>query len=170
MNAQTMEELSDVLHAVVHEKMQTDVQRYLAQSFELGLQMESLRRQIDFLADKAYLISSPDPSVPKVKVSRETDARFARALAEKDALEQELAEKYELLMGYRNQLVQLINQYTVGKENLILTARYVSGQSWNEMAANFHYSLKQLRRIHDSAIQKITLPENPIWIILRAVQ
>ena len=86
------------------------------------------------------------------------------ALERKDKVERVVEERVNLCMELRKQIARVINHYTFGRENFILSSRFVSCQTWEEIAKNVSLSSRQVQRICYAAMGKISLPKNVIWI------
>ena len=65
----------------------------------------------------------------------------------------------------KDQIVQAINQYTSGRENYILTSRYLSCMTWEAIAQNISLSSRQVQRICYAAMESVILPKDAIWIV-----
>ena len=150
------------------------VKAYLEQAGKLPTLLASLEYQMRFASDAAYSLPSPSNfQNSKVQTSQSSEAFFARAV--EDAFSREeyvkkyIASQYNLIMAYKCQVLQLINRYTVGTENYILTLRYISGKTWKEIASEVDLCEKQVHRICESALSKLVLPEDAIWILNRVL-
>jgi len=141
------------------------VKRYLEQGLELNNQIEAHREQLAAVRSQAYqLPSASDFSRASVQSTMETEAPFVRSLERREELENWLQQKIGQLEELKGQIVQVIGRYTFGRDNRILTARYVSVKSWGEIAGELHLCKRQVYRICNEAMKRITLPEDAIWV------
>lgn len=146
------------------------VEKYMEQVTHVMDQIESYKLQLQSISAQAYSLSSScNYQNSGVQISFDTEAAFARTLEKAEACSERLNKALELSLALKQQVIGLIDHYTVGRENYILTARYLNNQSWPQISEglverNKHLSPKQLRRICRAALAKIALPEDAIWI------
>ena len=146
------------------------VEKYMEQVTHIMDQIESRKLQLESISAQAYSLSSScNYQNSRVQISFDTEAAFARMLEKAEACAERLEKELELSLALKQQAIDLINRYTVGRENYILTARYLNNLSWPQISAGLveghkHLSPKQLRRICRAAMAKIVLPEDAIWI------
>lgn len=148
------------------------VEKYMEQVIHIMDQIESRKLQLQSISAQAYSLSSSSSfQNSRVQISLDTEAAFTRMLEQAEACAERLKKELELSLALKQQAIDLINRYTVGRENYILTARYLINQSWPEISKGLveghkHLSPKQLRRICRAALAKIILPEDAIWLNL----
>ena len=146
------------------------VEKYMEQVTHIMDQIESRKLQLESISAQAYSLSSScNYQNSRVQISFDTEAAFARMLEKAEACAERLEKELELSLALKQQAIDLINRYTVGRENYILTARYLNNLSWPQISAGLveghkHLSPKQLRRVCRAALAKIVLPEDAIWI------
>ena len=146
------------------------VEKYMEQVTHIMDQIESRKLQLESISAQAYSLSSScNYQNSRVQISFDTEAAFARMLEKAEACGERLEKELELSLALKQQAIDLINRYTVGRENYILTARYLNNLSWPQISAGLveghkHLSPKQLRRVCRAALAKIVLPEDAIWI------
>ena len=148
------------------------VKAYLQQVGRLPHYLASLNYQMSLATEAAYTLPSPSNfENPRVQTSQSSAASFTwvveDAYSREEYLKKYVLSQYELITDYKCQVVQLINQYTDGTENLILTARYIAGKTWKEIASEVRLCEKQVHRICEIALSKIVLPEDAIWVFGR---
>ena len=141
------------------------VRRYMKQGVDLNIRIRALEQQLSFITAQAFSLPSLSGiSHATAHASPSSEAGFVLPLEKKDSLEQVLALEHEMLQALRRQIVGVIHSCTSGKENMALTCCYVSGMKWNETAEELKLSVKQTRRVVESALMKIRLPKDAIWI------
>ncbi len=150
------------------------VEKYMEQVTHVMDQIESRKLQLQSISAQACSLSSScNYQDSRVQISLDTEAAFARMLEQAETCAERLKKELELSLALKQQAIGLINNYTVGRENYILTARYLNNQSWPEISKGLveghrHLSPKQLRRVCRAALAKIVLPEDAIWLNLPA--
>lgn len=148
-----------------------NIQRYLEQGFFLEDQIASDRSKLKRLSSLSYSLSSPgDLSGAKVQTSPANEAAFTESVEQKDEVEEKLRREISLMIALQTQMADVINQYTTGAENRILTERYINCQTEKKVAELTHYCLRQIKRKTDIAMSRIILPEDAIWINWNALQ
>lgn len=142
-----------------------NVQRYLEQGFLLNDQVLAVQSQWNHLTDRAFSLRSPsDLSGVKVQTSSPREASYAKPMESRSELEKTLCQTIQRLNALKEQMILLINQYTIGTENLILTRRYLDCLKVSEIAEELHYTSRQIKRLTDKAMEKIVLPVDAIWL------
>ena len=137
------------------------VKSWLQQAIGLQAEIHALRLQLSHLTDQSLSLASPSAfSNSRVQSSRADQAAFTAPVVEKDSLEAKLRDRLIVLNARKDEIIRVINQYTSGTENLVLTARYVCGRKWPEISKELGYSIRQLSRIEKSGMEKIILPDH----------
>ena len=137
------------------------VKSWLRQAEGIMAEINSLRLQLIQVTDQSFALASPSSFTnSRVQSSLADQAAFAASIVEKDSLEAKIRDRLNELTARKDQIIRVINQYTTGTENLVLTARYVCGQKWPEIASELGYSIRQLSRIEKSGMEKIILPDH----------
>lgn len=148
------------------------VEKYMDQVTHIMDQIESRKLQLKSISAQAYSLSSScNYQDSRVQISLDTEAAYARMLEQAEICAERLRKELELSLALKQQAIDLINNYTVGRENYILTARYLNNLNWPQISAGLveghkHLSPKQLRRVCRAALAKIVLPEDAIWLNL----
>ena len=150
------------------------VEDYFNQLPRLEEQIASCRQKQTAVSLQLYsLASASDFSNPKTQSQppADPDAFYTRLLEKKEALEARLDKLCRLSQALKEQATALILRYTSGRENLVITSRYLCKKEWLEIArivadmtGKPPLSPKQLRRICRAGMDKIILPENAIRI------
>lgn len=109
-------------------KHRENVKKYLERTLTLNAGIKSAWEQIQEYQSRSYHISSPsDFSEPRVQRSQSQEASFVDAVEKKTDFEARILKTLDELNARKNQIVLLINEYTEGIENRILTLRYILG-------------------------------------------
>jgi hypothetical protein len=146
------------------------VHRYFEQGIILKNQIAAQQLQLQSLTSLSYSLSSPgNISMEKVQTSTAQEAAFEKKVEKKTELEEKLQKAIDLMLDLQQQMIRIINQYTEGMENLILTERYINGLEPAKVAAKLNYCPRQIKRKTEAAMPKIILPEDAIWINWRTL-
>ena len=141
-------------------KRESRVKAYLKQAGVLTAEIAAIQKQLDSISDHAFSLPSVSAlSNTRVQASVSKEASYARLLEEKFQMEYTLKKRCDELMNRRNEIINTINQYTNGMENLVLTSRYICGDKWSKIEENLGYSIRQLSRFEKSGFEKIRLPD-----------
>lgn len=146
-------------------KHRENVKKYLERTLTLNAGIKSAWEQIQEYQSRSYHISSPsDFSGPRVQRSQPQEASFVDAVEKKTDFEARILKTLDELNARKNQIVLLINEYTEGIENRILTLRYILGWRWEDVAEELHFSKPHVFHMLNNALDKIVLPEDaPRW-------
>lgn len=146
-------------------KHRENVKKYLERTLTLNAGIKSAWEQIQEYQSRSYHISSPsDFSGPRVQRSQPQEASFVDAVEKKTDFEARILKTLDELNARKNQIVLLINEYTEGIENRILTLRYILGWRWEDIAKELHFSKPHVFHMLNNALDKIVLPEDaPRW-------
>ncbi len=140
------------------------VRCYLEQGLTLADQVSAVKMQLQVLNSRAYSIpSSSAMSGVNVQTSPAQEAPFEEPVEKRSDLEEKLHQTIQLLHALQDQMISVINRYTVGLENLILTFHYISGMKWEEIGKEVHLCARQVKRNCEKAMSRIILPEDAIW-------
>ena len=146
------------------------VYRYFEQGIILKNQITAQQLQLQSLTSLSYSLSSPgNISMEKVQTSPAQEAEFVKKVEMKEEMEEKLRQAIQLMLDLQQQMIRIINQYTEGMENLILTERYINGLEPAKVAARLNYCPRQIKRKTDAAMARIILPEDAIWINWRTL-
>lgn len=146
------------------------VEKYMKQVAQVMDRIEAHKLQLESISVQSYSLSVPEHLLNAgVKISFDTEAAFALVRERAEACAKRLSKELDLSLALKQQAIDLINRYTTGRENYILTARYLNNMSWPEISEsmwerNKHPCTKQLRRVCCAALAKIVLPEDAIWL------
>ncbi len=95
------------------------VEKYMEQVTHVMDQIESHKLQLESISAQAYSLSVPEHLLnSRVQISFDTEAAFARMLEKAEACAERLKKELELSLALKQQAIDLINRYTVGKGKL----------------------------------------------------
>jgi DNA-directed RNA polymerase specialized sigma subunit len=138
-----------------------NVKKFLERTFDLNAGIQSAWEQIQEYQSRSYRLSSPsDFSAPRVQRSPSPEASFVDVVEKKTDFEAKMIKTLDELNARKNQIVSLINEYTEGRENRILTLRYILGWRWEDIATELHFSKPHVFLLLNNALDKIVLLED----------
>ena len=72
-------------------------------------------------------------------------------------MEDELKKEVEELLGTKQRVSGLIRQVKDREGRIILEQRYLQYDKWEDIAGEMFYTVRQIFRIHDTALMEIKL-------------
>lgn len=85
-------------------------------------------------------------------VQAESDPHKYDCIIELDA---NIDRKIDQLVGIKTEIVDGIAQIDDARYRTLLTARYVSYKTWEQIAVELNYSWRQVHRLHGQALQEM---------------
>lgn len=126
---------------------------FLSQAYKIDLRIDSKREQIAHLNDLATKCTSTltgMPHNPSPSVSAMADA--VSAIVD---LENEIAEDMRELIRVKKQICDVIGKVENLEYQTLLERRYLSEDTWEEIAVNMHYSSKWITKLHRLALDAV---------------
>lgn len=126
---------------------------YLRQIDTMNRRIKNLRKEADMLRSFA---SSPRPTEYDKDLVQggSVKDRTARAITKYMDVEQEIDIRTDEMVGYRHEIIKEINQLNEPNHIDLLMMRYVEGYTFEQIASEMGYSVRQVLRIHGSALQE----------------
>ena len=130
---------------------------YLNQAYMLNELINSDAEELERLRDLSVKIAGGNYG-ERVMSSGRKEPSFVRYIDEIDEMEQKIhAELCELVILKRN-ITQAINQMENREERLVLTYRYLSNKTWEQISSILSVSIRTVHRIHKSALNHFSVP------------
>ena len=134
--------------------------QYLRQGYRLR---ELIQTHKDELAQLHRMVGSvqspgfnkPGGGTPKWNGETAEQSLVIKTVDLENQIKQEIGSMIDLLHGVHDTIETVTNR----DERLVLRCRYILFLSWSETAGRMNYSYQQVRRIHGTALQHITVPE-----------
>ena len=146
-------------------RKKSDVERYLDQLPYLSVRIEKRQETVRRISDHAFSIKSSCSGIGvKVQTSPLEEANFESLILEKEQLEQELAEMQEKYDALKDQAQRIIREQLSGTERSILIWHYINMKTWKTIMEWCDVSERKIYYDKNSALSKIVLPEDAIWI------
>ena len=130
---------------------------YLRQAYRLNELIDSDAEELERLRDLSFKIAGGDYG-ERVISSGRIEPSFVRYIDEIDEMERKIhAELCELVLLKRN-ITQAINRMENREERLVLTYRYLSNKTWEQISSILSVSIRTVHRIHKSALNHFSVP------------
>ena len=136
---------------------------YFRQAYRLDQKINSDFEEVTRLREMAEVISSPVLG-DKVQTSRGGDTRFVRSLEKILWLEEKISREIGVLVDLKSQMRDVIAAVQDTDERMVLRYRYIHNLTWEQIGNELNADARTIRRWHGSALQHVTLPEEPIKI------
>ena len=139
-------------------KKQIEVKNFLMGAHCIDLSIQCKLEQVQSLSDlatKATSTISDMPGSPNRNITKMEDA-----IAKIVDLQTEIGEDIDRLLILKKQINDCINQVDDREGRMVLEERYLRQSKWEDIASTSNRSMRQIFRIHDAALEKITIPES----------
>ena len=130
---------------------------YLRQAYRLNELIDSDAEELERLRDLSFKIAGGNYGERVISSGRK-EPSFVRYIDEIDEMEQKIhVELCELVLLKRN-ITQAINRMENREERLVLTYRYLSNKTWEQISSILSVSIRTVHRIHQSALNHSSVP------------
>ena len=130
---------------------------YLRQAYRLNELIDSDAEELERLRDLSFKIAGGNYGERVISSGRK-EPSFVRYIDEIDEMERKIhAELCELVLLKRN-ITQAINRMENREERLVLTYRYLSNKTWEQISSILSVSIRTVHRIHQSALSHFSVP------------
>lgn len=136
---------------------------YLRQAYRLDHRINSDIAEMERLQEMVGSVGSPgfeehyNPNCP-------TEAPFVRCLEKVWDLEQKINSEIDRLIDLKAQMREVIATASNADEQMVLRYRYIHNMTWEQIGDELHADRTTVYRWHNSALNHVTLPEEPIRI------
>lgn len=130
---------------------------YLEQAVYLDQRINSKLTQIEnlrSLATKVTTVYSDSPHNPAPDCQR-----LEKTIAKIIDLENDINKDIDKLVDLKRDITKTIKKVQNEKYRTLLEMRYLSRQSWEQIAVQLGYDSRHIRRMHGWALQKIKISE-----------
>ena len=130
---------------------------YLRQAYRLNELIDSDAEELERLRDLSFKIAGGNYGERLISSGRK-EPSFVRYIDEIDEMERKIhAELCELVLLKRN-ITQAINRMENREERLVLSYRYLSNKTWEQISSILSVSIRTVHRIHQSALNHFSVP------------
>ena len=127
---------------------------YLSQAYLLEQQVQSKLSQIESLRALATCITPRPTDQEPVSHSRNVSA-MADTVLKIMEMNQELDDQIDALVDKKLEISRTIAQVRDVLYRLVLEKRYLTFNTWEEIAVDLHYSVRSVQRIHGRALEVV---------------
>lgn len=134
--------------------------QYLRQGYRLNELIKTHQDELARLHQMVGSVHSPGFDKPGGGAPKWNGNTAEQSLVIKTIdLERQIKEEIERMVGLLQEIHSSIEAVPDKNERLVLRCRYILFLGWAETAERMNYSYQQVRRIHGTALQHITVPE-----------
>ena len=130
---------------------------YLSQAYRLDQRINSKLAQVTALNDlatKCTTTLSDMPHNPNRGISNMTDA-----VDKIVDLQTEINRDIDALVDLKRNIVRAIKAVVNTEYQTILELRYLCFKTWEQIAVDMGYNVRHVYRLHDEAVEKISVPQ-----------
>ncbi len=135
-----------------------NAKQYLKQAYKLNDRIKDKEERIADLKETASSLGSIDYSKDIVQTSPSGDAPFVHKIMMIIELEEKLQADVIRLRDLKIEINHAIDEMTDVNCSLLLSKRYVLMRTWEQIAEEMNYSVMQIHRIHERALQVFVVP------------
>ena len=139
------------------------VKEYLNQGYLLEQRIHLSQLELEQLRELATTISAVGFE-EHYNATRNTDAPFEKTLMKIMKMEEEERQMLEKLLDFKKELKSIIRSIENKDERLVMYYRYCCSMRWPDIADKLGWDARTIKRWHNKAIAKISIPENPTII------
>lgn len=126
---------------------------YLQQIHRLDTIINQKLKELDDLRIKLTSVGSFDYSKERVQTSLSGDAPFVRTIEQIDCLEEEINTEIDKLARERHNIINQIQSLKNANETSVLHKRYVEFLTFERIAVDMDYTMRNIYFIHGKALQ-----------------
>ena len=142
-----------------------NAKEYLSQAFQLDQRINSKLEQVSMLRDLALKTTSvlQDDKVQNTKQQSPMESALVKLMC----LEEEINDDIDQLINLKRELATFVSEIENHSYRLLLELRYLSGSTWEEVAAIMGYDVRWVYRLHRKALKEATerLESSPVECI-----
>jgi len=131
---------------------------YLSQAHRLDQRIDAKIAQIATLNELATKCTSTLTGMPR-NPNRGTST-MADAVAKIVDLQAEINRDIDHLVDLKREMVTVIKAVENIEHQTLLEKRYLCYQTWEQIAVDMGYSVRQLYRLHDEALENVAVPQS----------
>ena len=126
---------------------------FLSQAYQIDLQINSKLEQVQSLRDlatkaTATLSHSPLAASPNTHRMEDTIAKLVD-------LESEISADIDRLVEIKRTIMATIQRVAATEHRTLLELRYICGKTWEEIAAEMYYSVRNVHILHGAALREV---------------
>ncbi len=130
---------------------------YLGQAYHIDKRIESKLTQVESLRSLATRVTSVFSDMPHG--STPDNHKFEKTIAKIIDLEKEINTDIDKLVDLKRDINQIIKQVENPKHKMLLEMRYLSFQTWEQIAVALNCDVRHIYRLHGESLKKIKISE-----------
>lgn len=139
------------------------VKEYLGQGYRLEQRIRLSQLELEQLRELAKTVSAVGFD-EHYNASKNISAPFEKTLMKVMEMEEQERRMLEDLLQFKEELKTIIHSIENKDERLVMYYRYCSNMRWTDIADKLGWDARTIKRWHNKAIAKITIPDNPTII------
>lgn len=132
---------------------------YLEQTYNINRRIKDKKERIEHLKGLAMSIGATDYAKDRVQTSPNNEASFVKIIANIESLEEELKNDVIELLRLQSDISHAIDDVKDVNCSLVLSKRYLLMKKWEQIADDMGYSVVQIHRIHNKALEIFKIPQ-----------
>lgn len=132
------------------------IKEYLGQAYRLDQRINSKLGQVEALNDLATKATSTLTGMPK-NPNRATST-MADAIGKIIDLQAEINRDIDRLVDLKREIVGVIKTVDNMECQTLLEKRYLCFETWEQIAVDMDYTVRNIYNLHSLALQQITIP------------
>lgn len=133
-----------------------NAKEYLSQAFYIDKQLKAKVEQLSVLRELATATSQPLSDMPG-SPNRTID-RMERSIIKIVDMEKEIAQEVDRLLDLKSEIAQCVKNVEDIDCRLILEFRYLCFMSWEEIAAELNFTVRNIHILHGKALKLVEVP------------
>ena len=130
---------------------------YLSQAYRLDRRINSKLEQVASLNELATICTSTLTGMPR-NPNRATST-MADAVAKIIDLQAEINRDVDRLVDLKRDMVRAIKGVNNTEYQTLLELRYLCFKTWEQIAVDMGYNVRHVYRLHDEAVESLTIPQ-----------
>ncbi|MGN1114368.1 MAG: DUF1492 domain-containing protein [Oscillospiraceae bacterium] len=126
---------------------------YLQQARYLDSRINSKIKQLNSLKDLATKCTSTISDMPRNP--NKGNSGLEDTVIKIVSLEEEINNDIDNLVDLKKEIMQVIKKISNPEYKTILEERYLSFETWEDIAVDFHLSVQQIFRLHAAALKEV---------------
>lgn len=135
-----------------------NAKEYLQQAYRLNELINSNLVELQQLRDFSTSIAPVDVSKERVQGGIDSHDKIGSIVAKIADLDDVINSDIDKLVDLKQEIRTTINNVSDNDEKLLLRYRYINFYTWDEICEKFDTSMRNVQRIHSSALQNIIVP------------
>ena len=133
------------------------VKEYLSRYHYTELKIKRLQEEVNEYIRLANSIPGCNFDAIRVDGTKSLDAPFVKWIHKALDNEQLIGELKKQLPVIKGEIISIIDELEDSQLKRVLIHRYIDWLSWSEIAKKLYFSSSKIRRMHDKALEEITI-------------